>query len=927
MNEEYYQSSYQYSYDETWCEYTGDPQDETAHYVTQEENTYIDETKPYFYQRMPAYSHSSPISALSIDSIADAIYIAGEATSAKRQRTSESATSVLATYTFSDGVLYSSCVANNGPRQEILDELYFSLYRFKKDGGMSFKIPAHAYQPLYQPNSTIAQSPGVQKILPFSSKLISARGEEVTEGYVCTVSPNSVRLHTRGGLLTNSIDIEGMMSGTFHPSSYVHGSDPKSIALNATHVTVGGIATNASTMNLYCLDLYSGSLKSVASHSVRPESVYGNAKLCISDMETNFATNNIVCGCSDGTLRIFDGSWRGGNYMECAKVKAHGGGIAHVASSGNLICTTGYSSRNAASASSGNLFTYPDEHVLVFDIRYLGRGGIAHPFSGIKGGPRFLSFVPSLDNDKENRILIASGQVGGGLQVITPFEALTEVPITNDYFQPPMDSMNECITALSVSGGDVIIGTSYGVVHTYHLSSYPETDQSYTESNIIIPRPGDSKLEFPSYEPELPSLEIDPFILEGNFCPNSASYSVFNSYVLQKEPIVTPLTTNGSINPYSFGPLSETKLIPAPKRLLSKKVLDIVSKSSDFLTSIPSETLGMSNANLSVHEEKNFNCILFGDEKNVCYDQSDPRRKQSKSNDKYGKGQIPDRYQSKDRLPGSMFSLFDVATLNDTLFPGCDYPPSMSNAYVAPVLILLHFIPEIRDAMLSSQKYGCVKKSSKSLNEPPMLSAELGFLYHQMYMLSSHAMVQPKAGSEHEVCRPILGTFTPSNFLSAFVTMPEASALALLDNSAAAVEVARRPEAFYRFLLHHLDKELNGNTREKSDENFIDSLKGIDSVSMNHFINNPGSLSITCTRSYTLELSYDHFLVRNCDSELPAFGELLQYSLCKDARLRAWCDDTKSYETVVQRKVSFNLFLNGLKHLYKFLSNICPSLR
>ena len=906
MNEDYYQSTYQYSYDETWYDYSGDPQDQTAHYVTQEEKSFIDETKPYFYQRIPPYTVSRPISALSIDSIADAIYISGEATSTKRQRTSESATSVLATHTFSDGVLYSSCVANNGPRQQILDDLYFSLYGFNKNGGVSFKIPSHAYQPLYQPNnSTIAHCPGVQKILPFSTKMVTARGEEVTEGYICTVSPNSIRLHTRGGLLTNSVDIEGMMSGTFHPSSYIHGSDPKSVALNATHVTVGGVATKESSLNLHCLDLYSGSLKSVASHSVRPEAIYGNAKLCISDMETNFDTGNIVCGCSDGTLRIFDGSWRGGNYMECAKVKAHGGGIAHVASSGNLICTTGYSSRNAANTSSGSLFAFPDEHILVFDIRYLGRGGIAHPFSGMKGGPRFVSFIPSLDEGVENRILVASGQVGGGLQVITPFEALTEVPITNDYFQPPMDSMNESITALSVSGGDVIIGTSYGAVHSYHFSSYPEVDQSYSRTNSIIPRPGDAKLEFPSYEPQPPSLEIDSSVLEGNFCHDSTSYSVFNSYVLQKEPIVTPLATNGTINPYLFGPLSETKLMPAPKRLLSKNVLDIVAKSSDFLTTIPTDTLGMGNTNTSVHEEKNYNCILFGDKKSVCYDLSDPRKKENKSNEKYGISQIPDRYQSKDRLPGAMFSLFDVAALNDTIFPGCDYPPTMSNAYVSSVLILLHFIPEIRNAMLLSQKYGCFKKSSKIVNEPPMLSAELGFLYHQMHMLSSYAMVQPKAGYQHELCRPIVGTFTPSNFLSAFITMKEASALALLDNSPAAVEVARRPEAFYRFLLHHLDKELNAVAREEFDENFIDSLKGIDSVSMNHFINNPGSLSITCTRSYTLELSYDYFLGKNNAPKLPAFGDLLQYSLCKDARLRAWCDDTKSYETVVQRKVSY----------------------
>jgi len=55
--------------------------------------------------------------------------------------------------------------------------------------------------------------------------------------------------------------------------------------------------------------------------------------------------------------------------------------------------------------------------------------------------------------------------------------------------------------------------------------------------------------------------------------------------------------------------------------------------------------------------------------------------------------------------------------------------------------------------------------------------------------------------------RPIVGAFVPSNFLSALSALPEANALALLDGAPAAVEVARRPEAFYRFLLHHLDRE------------------------------------------------------------------------------------------------------------------------
>ena len=60
--------------------------------------------------------------------------------------------------------------------------------------------------------------------------------------------------------------------------------------------------------------------------------------------------------------------------------------------------------------------------------------------------------------------------------------------------------------------------------------------------------------------------------------------------------------------------------------------------------------------------------------------------------------------------------------------------------------------------------------------------------------------------------RAVVGTFVPTNFLSTLSTLPEAAALALLDGAAAACEVARRPEAFYRFLMHHLDREFDMNS-------------------------------------------------------------------------------------------------------------------
>ena len=63
------------------------------------------------------------------------------------------------------------------------------------------------------------------------------------------------------------------------------------------------------------------------------------------------------------------------------------------------------------------------------------------------------------------------------------------------------------------------------------------------------------------------------------------------------------------------------------------------------------------------------------------------------------------------------------------------------------------------------------------------LSAELGFLFHQIDQLSGHSYTQAV---------PDVPAFSPSNFLATFSLLPEAAALALLDNSPSAVKLPRR---------------------------------------------------------------------------------------------------------------------------------------
>ena len=86
------------------------------------------------------------------------------------------------------------------------------------------------------------------------------------------------------------------------------------------------------------------------------------------------------------------------------------------------------------------------------------------------------------------------------------------------------------------------------------------------------------------------------------------------------------------------------------------------------------------------------------------------------------------------------------------------------------------------------------------------ITAELGLLFHLIETLSANGMIQPtpnintKNNYQEVVKRGQVKAFVPSNFISAFALLPEATNLALVDGVAGSAEIARRPEAFYRFL-------------------------------------------------------------------------------------------------------------------------------
>ena len=202
----------------------------------------------------------------------------------------------------------------------------------------------------------------------------------------------------------------------------------------------------------------------------------------------------------------------------------------------------------------------------------------------------------------------------------------------------------------------------------------------------------------------------------------------------------------------------------------------------------------------------------------------------------------------------------------------------------------------------------------------PAVTAELAYIFYQIEMLSSHALIYPIVEDGPDEAQP--RAFGPSNLLTLLTTLPEANQLQILDNAVVPIETARRPEAFYRFLVHHLDGELSPDTSKgsrnlpSSTPKLIDSTQGFNYQSINEFIDVSATPTMTSTRTLTVELAYEPFVSTPGGNKKQEggsseggtrFSDVLRYSLCKESLLRAWCKATNDYETIVQRKIATSL--------------------
>lgn len=686
--------------------------------------------------------------------------------------------------------IYSSYVAHPEAETTTLDALHTVLFgafhidtattttsnTIINNNNVRQQRPNHAYSPAHGPASYVHKCingnnkfntslrpeekycAGIHSIFEVSTPTITTGRSVGGGGRVCTISPFGVRVHTCGGMVllssssssgnsssarhnTKSTILAGMTCGMLMPGGG-EGRFAVIGGMSSSSTTTTTCASSSSHHHVHCIDLHHD-MKIVSSHSLMSSSVAATSGaqslLCVSDMAVNNERNHVVVGCTDGSIRVLDSHRKN---VEIAKTKSHIGGVSCIAVSDNLIAATGYSSPPCTSVSTTTMtslsYPYPASHVLLYDVRALGRGGIPHAAlsAGGRGGPRYVTFLPN------GELLVGSGQTFGGFEIIVPFQHLTTNDVNgrdpmSSFFQPELSS-GESMTVVHLGGDDgwdLRVGTSYGRVLRYGLNDC-SIEKSISKSTMLSGFLTDPLDVPPSFVISPPALTIDPTILCSNRPSSSLEtgihgWNVFDSYVMGSNP---KLSYDGAM----FHPrypqvkvralVAQKAMIHPPKRLLSSMLRTKLEESPEGV--FPTSSLDMRNNLMTPLVDgdcktivsnilPNPNKIIYSTEVfATCYDvtvKNQLRKVQDSNyqpnNDRASSDEVQDdiplRYRLMIRPPFYKVANFDYSLYNESgLWVGWDYASTFSNSFACSVLALLYFVTEIRTTALQLQLCG-----------------------------------------------------------------------------------------------------------------------------------------------------------------------------------------------------------------------------
>uniref|UniRef100_A0A8C8E2W1 PAN2-PAN3 deadenylation complex catalytic subunit PAN2 n=1 Tax=Oryzias sinensis TaxID=183150 RepID=A0A8C8E2W1_9TELE len=225
---------------------------------------------------------------------------------------------------------------------------------------------------------------------------------------------------------------------------------------------------------------------------------------------------------------------------------------------------------------------------------------------------------------------------------------------------------------------------------------------------------------------------------------------------------------------------------------------------------------------------------------------------------------------------------FDFKHYNKTLFAGLE--PHIPNAYCNCMIQVLYFLEPIRCLV---QNHLCQKEFC--------LACELGFLFHMLDL------------SRGNPCQA-------SNFLRAFRTIPEASALGLIlsdsDEQTGKAKLGRLIQSWNRFILTQLHQETqeqegpqayrgaSSSSLGSSVESVIGKLFGceVENSSLCRCAKETvrSSLTLLFTMHYPEQNSQ---VIKEHD-----FAEILKKSICLEQSTQAWCENCEKYQPTVQTR-------------------------
>ncbi|XP_058163959.1 PAN2-PAN3 deadenylation complex catalytic subunit PAN2 isoform X9 [Dasypus novemcinctus] len=227
---------------------------------------------------------------------------------------------------------------------------------------------------------------------------------------------------------------------------------------------------------------------------------------------------------------------------------------------------------------------------------------------------------------------------------------------------------------------------------------------------------------------------------------------------------------------------------------------------------------------------------------------------------------------------------FDFKHYNKTLFAGLE--PHIPNAYCNCMIQVLYFLEPVRCLI---QNHLCQKEFC--------LACELGFLFHMLDL------------SRGDPCQG-------SNFLRAFRTIPEASALGLIladsDEASGKGSLARLIQRWNRFILTQLHQDVQelegpqayrgagGSSFCSSGDSVIGQLFSCEME--NCSLCRCGSETVRASSTLLFTLSYPEGSNSDKTGKNYDFAQVLKRSICLEQNTQAWCDNCEKYQPTIQTR-------------------------